>query len=133
MGLNFLIAILMSVPLTSHAEGLDKASEQALRETQQLLTTPAARNEAVKRDPKAQSADKALDSFGGGNKEDIYKLASDVFAELVKESNGDAKKMQELLQQYSRDPAAFANRWTPEQKARLKEISGRAGPTSSPK
>lgn len=121
--------------LPAKAEELDKASQEALQKTTELLTNRAQREEAIKKDTKAQGADKMVDQVSGGgqNKEDVYGLASDVFADLVKETGGDAQKMQELLQKMARDPASFANRWTPEQRARLQRMADQMSPKSAPK
>ncbi len=57
--------------------------------------------------------------------EDIFALAADVFAIIVTESGGDVSKMNESLEKFKRDPAQFAAKWTPEQKARLKKLAER--------
>ncbi|MGE0761784.1 MAG: hypothetical protein AB7N80_00760 [Bdellovibrionales bacterium] len=129
------LGLMLLAHLPAKAEELDKASQEALQKTTELLTNRAQREEAIKKDTKAQGADKMVDQVSGGgqNKEDVYGLASDVFADLVKETGGDAQKMQELLQKMARDPASFANRWTPEQRARLQRMADQMSPKSAPK
>lgn len=130
----FILCSLSSLPI-AYAQHLDSASQEALQKTQELLKDPAARRQAIKGDPKGQSADKMVDQISGGGtaKEDVYGLASDVFAELVKETGGDAKKMEDLLAQFARNPAAFTERWTPEQRARLKALAEKLNPHNNPK
>ena len=78
--------------LSAHGEALDAASTEALQKTQQLLSSPEQRQDYINKNGKAASADKMVDQIGGDSmaKEGVYKLAGDVFAELVKETNGDA-------------------------------------------
>jgi hypothetical protein len=120
----------------AHAE-LDKQDEQALKETQQLMTNKEERTKAIQKDPKAQTADANLKALMGGNAnatEEVYALAADVFANVMKEANGDVGKMQEMMAKFMRDPAAFANSWTPEQKAKLKLLAEKIGrPEMAPK
>ena len=113
------------------SEELDSASQEALQKTQQLLTNMSQRQEAIVKDPKAKAPDSMAEQavgFSGGAKEDVYQLASEVFADLVKQTNGDGKKMQEIISEFKRNPAGFAEKWTPEQKARLKTIADQIGP-----
>ena len=133
--LLFILGLLLSIPQFALSAELDSASQEALQKTQELLTNPALRNQAIEKDGKAKSADKMVEQLGGdaAAKEDIYKLAGDVFAELVKETKGDAKKMQEILSEVSRNPASFKDRWTPEQRARLKAIADQLEPHNKPK
>lgn len=111
---------------SSRPQGLDAASQDALEKTQQLLTNRIDREEAIKKDPKAQRADGMVQSLFGADassSDAVYQLASEVFSQIVRESNGDAKDMQKRLESFKRDPAAFAASWTPEQKAKLKALS----------
>ena len=126
--------LLISFKPIASAEELDKASQEALSQTQQLLTNLSERKEAVNKDPKAKAADSMVDQaigFEGENKDAVYQLASEVFADLVKQTGGDGKKMQELISDFKRDPAAFAEKWSPEQKAKLKAIADKVGPQNS--
>ena len=97
--------------------------------TQELLRNKAARDKANKtiNAKAAQKADQFAGQTVGNNpeaKEQMYGLAADVFEILVKDANGDPEKMQEMLTQYLLNPAAFAAKLTPEQQAKLRNISG---------
>ncbi len=105
----------------------DPVVQEAMVKTQGLMQDPKQRSEAIARDPKAKQADDMIQRLSGGDAaatNDIYALASQIFANLVQQANGDPKKMEELIEQFKRDPASFAATWTPEQKAQLKAIAG---------
>ncbi|MBX7231913.1 MAG: hypothetical protein K1X29_07480 [Bdellovibrionales bacterium] len=107
-------------------EGLDKYNEQALQQTQELLRNQKERDAAIQKDSKAKASDAMVKEMFGGDPKAVdgaYNLAAEVFAQVVRESNGDAKKMQELMEKFKRDPATFVNKWSPEQKSKLKELA----------
>lgn len=121
--LTVLICIFMGVAALAQ---LDSADQEALQKTQELLRNKTERSKAIQTSESSQKVDKHVDSLFGDSsaaKEGIYDLAADIFADLVKQSGGDADKMQQLIQEYQRDPAAFAAKWSPEQKAKLKGLS----------
>lgn len=114
---------------------LDSSSSKALSQTQNLLTDPSARAKAIKGDGQAESADSYVNNLTGGNAQtnnDVYDLASEVFANVVKDAHGDPKKMQAEMEEFQRDPAAFAAKWTPEERAKLKALSLKMPATAAP-
>ncbi len=114
---------------------IDNASSKALSQTQDLLNNPEARNKAIQGNSRAESADSFVKKVTGGNAQtsnEVYGLAADVFANVVKDAHGDPKKMQEEIDKFEKDPAAFAAAWTPEQRAKLKELSQRLPAMSTP-
>jgi hypothetical protein len=122
-----LLATILTIGLPAQAE-LDEHDQKALKDTQELLTDKEQRREAVERNAKSRAADRnARDLFGGQMTDEVYALAADVFANVVKSANGDAKKMQEMMAEFRRNPAAFAASWTPEQKAKLKALAEKLG------
>lgn len=114
--------------------GVDTASTTALVDTQNMLTDPAARAQGVKLHPMGTDVDNQVKQLGGSseNTDDIYGLAADVFGELMKEAGGDPLKAQELVQEATKNPAAWASKWTPEQQAKLKALSGRLPASQGP-
>lgn len=137
MGRLFIILLQFST-LAVLAQGLDVHDQKALSETQQLLKDKNQRDEFVSHDDKAKAADDFLKSVLGkdntGLTEDIYALAGEVFAQVVEQSQGDIRKMQELLANFQRNPASFAETWSPEQKAKLKSLAEKLNkPQLSPK
>jgi len=115
----------------NNSAAVDTATAKALQQTQALLTNPAERQKAVKTTPDAKRVDDAVNEMAGGKpvSNDVYSLAADVFANMVKQSNGDPVKMQEALEKFQKDPASFANGWTPEQKKKLRDLAGKLTPT----
>ncbi len=92
---------------------LDVHEQQGLKDTQRLLTTPKERDAAIRNDPKAKETDDKVEALTGSgqNKEEIYGIASKVMEKITLESNGDARKMQELLMEAQRNPEAFYNKY----------------------
>lgn len=112
--------------------------QDALKKTQELMENPELRKENAKKDPKAQRADDMVQQITGGNEamtNEVYALASKVFATIAEQSKGDPKVMQEMLTKFQRDPAGFVGTWTDAERAQLKAIAGQisAPPTSPPK
>lgn len=124
--MRFLIFSILIVSGPSLAEEWDSYDQEALQKTQELLNNSSERDRAVQADPQALKADQNAKSLFGGDArstDEVYKLASEVFGDVAKESGGDAKAMQELLMRYQADPAGFAKTWTPEQREALKKLS----------
>lgn len=104
---------------------LDQHVDHGAKETQKLLLDPARRAETFK-DPKANQANQDLQKLTGGDiaiDQDIWALSSDLVPLLAGEGNGDEKKMLQMLEDFKRNPAGFANKFTPEQREKLKAIS----------
>lgn len=110
----------------SQDEDLDPASQEALSKTQYLLHDKKKRDEAISKDAKAQNADAFVKKITGGDSKldsEVYALAADVFAAVVKDAKGDPAKMKEAMDRFSKNPEGFASKWTPEQRAKLKQLS----------
>lgn len=121
-----LIVLLVLLSIPALAEGLDSYDQEALQKTQELLNNPKERNQAIQADPNAIKADKNAQSLFDGDKQstdEIYKLASEVFGDVAKDTGGDAEAMKKLLMRYQNDPAGFAKTWTPQQLEALKKLS----------
>ena len=137
MGMNLLLSLF--VLTVAGADGdkenkMDAASQQALVQTQQLLKDPKARKEAMAKDPKAKATDENVKRVAGSeeNSEEMYDLSADIMETITKQANGDPEKMQNLVMDALKDPAAFAARFSPAQKAKLKAIAEKA-PDPAPK
>jgi hypothetical protein len=105
--------------------GLDAASAEALTKTQALLRDPQKRAQAASANSQAQFVDKQTQALAGSseNTDAIYDLSADILESLVLKTNGDAAKMKELMDQAKNDPKGFAEKLSPEQRQKLKEIS----------
>jgi hypothetical protein len=126
LGILMIVAAI-SFSQKSTAKDLDDPSSvDALAQTQAMLTDP----EAIKAEGGKNAAAKQADSNAGfvvgqENKAEVYQLASELFATIANESGGDPEKMKALLAEAQRSPAAFINKFSPEQKAKLSGIANK--------
>jgi len=126
---------LSNVSHAGEAEGLDPASQEALKQTTQLLRNPIERNTQISKDTKAQMIDRQVQSLAGSemNTEAIYGLSADIMAELTEKTHGDPVKMMEILEKAKNDPKGFAESLSPKNRAQLKTISTQITPQSASK
>ncbi len=119
-----LLLALAFLALSLHGEPLDKSSTEALNDTLDILRDSTKRKDVIKGDPKAQAADSQVKSVAGDeqNTQRIYELSALIMQNLVQQTGGDVDKMMKIIQAAEKDPAAFANTWSPEQKKMLKEL-----------
>lgn len=126
------------VPNSGNSTQTPQQAEAALRanamtRTQNAILDPQQRAKLVNQNPQSQAADQSVQNLAGpAHTDDVYKLAMDVFNNIYASCNGDPVKMKAAMEQFKRDPASFANSWTPEQKAKLKEIAAKLNQTSVP-
>ncbi len=121
MKLKNLLAITLGLIFLNSTSS--KATDDA--QTQQLMTNPVARDKAMSNDPKAKQADAFIKNLTGndpGLTEEAYSLAADVFANIVKDCNGDIVKMKAAMEKFMKNPDQFAATWTEAQKTRLKDL-----------
>ncbi len=55
-----------------------------------------------------------------GQVESIFKISSDVFDKMARESGGDDAKLQKMIEDAKSNPEAFYNSWDAEQQEALK-------------
>ncbi len=123
----------MSILLLILSLSLASAEDQALEQTKNLLRDRDAREKSVK-DTKGAKAMQDVKNLTGGDavaEDEIYGLASDVMPILMEEAKGDPNKMMQILEEAKNNPEAFAKRWTPEQRKRLKTLSEKLGTKST--
>ena len=113
--------------IAASAGELDAPSTAALAKTQALLQTPAEREKVVNETGAAQTVDAEVKAMAGNpaNTENIYKLSSDIFADLVKQTNGDPMKMQQILMDAKNDPKAFYEHLSEKNRNSLHDIAGK--------
>lgn len=136
--MRFILIASFLISGAAFAEDLDRASSQAVQETKALLGDPAALQNYAKDHPEAAATQSQVNSLTGGNAVDtaaVYKLAAEIFANMAKDTGGDTASMQKTLTDAMKNPAAFAEKLSPDQRRELealtKSIESRH-PTSSP-
>ncbi len=98
---------------------------KALEDTQKVLGDPTARAKAAGQDPQALTVQKQVETLTGSpeNAAEIYKIASQVLGNLVTQTGGDPQKMMDLLNKAAKNPEAFGNSLTKEQKDAIHALS----------
>ena len=114
------------------AASQEEINAEALQKTQELLRDPKQRAKAATDSPKAAAAMKSTENaVGRENSQETYELSADIFASLVKNGKGDDATNIEAMQ---KNPEEFYKSLTPEQQARIHELSKKIeserGPTS---
>ncbi len=105
----------------------------ALLQTQSLLAEPAQRNKIIAADPKAKKADQLAQDLMGEHTQDMYKTAADLIPYLIEQSDNDPKKMNEILQQASRNPALFLEGLPLHLKSQISDLAKKAKPVKESK
>lgn len=121
------LLLLTLTPAPLHAQPLDPTSTDALAATLRMLADPASRGQVIAGDPTAAEVDRQVQGMAGtpALAQEVYGLAAEVFADLVRDTGGDPRRMSEALDQAKADPASFAAMLRPETLDRLRELSTR--------
>lgn len=121
--LLFLLFSVFTFSKLGLADNLSQEQQKALNQVMSQLTNPTLRAEELKNNIKGQESDRALKDLGGEYSEEIYQLAAQIMENLVREAQGDPDKMQQILEQAHKNPEAFANRFSEDQKRKLKDLA----------
>jgi hypothetical protein len=123
-GLTALLLLTLT-PAPLHSQPLDSQSTDALAATLRMLTDPAARGQVIAGDPNAAEIDRQVQGMAGtpALAQEVYGIAAEVFADLVRNTDGDPRRMSEALDQAKSDPAGFAAMLRPETLDRLRELA----------
>jgi len=102
----------------------DAETRKAVKEVQDQMQSPEFHKNAAKESKAAADVEAHVKQLSGSpeNEADMYKFAAQILGNMQDKT---PQEMQEILQQAQKDPEAFANSWTPEQKQQLKELSER--------
>jgi uncharacterized membrane protein YgaE (UPF0421/DUF939 family) len=120
IGLGLLFGFLVSAPLQAQEDNAD----EAVKKTQNMMKSRSEREKLIDTPEAKKTSNDVKDLAGNAANEDaIYALAADVLEKIKVQSKGDPIKMQELLQEAQRNPAAFANQWSDSDKQKLKSLS----------
>lgn len=124
---TLIVLIITAFALSVFAED-DKEAEyykEAMKQTQGLMLDKNQREQIFKESPDAQRAANKVKELAGDPKteEEYYKLATEIFG-----SYKDEASMKKSISEGTRDPAAFYNSLTPEQKAKILELGKKLAP-----
>jgi hypothetical protein len=111
----------------ARAGQLDPSNQDAVNQTKQVMTDPEKLKAATANDPQAKQADENAERLMGNKTDtaDLYKLSADIFGNVASDANGDPAKMQESLNQALKNPAGFADSLTPDQAAKLHQLTNK--------
>ncbi|MBF0263831.1 MAG: hypothetical protein HQL46_01050 [Gammaproteobacteria bacterium] len=95
-----------------------------MQQAMELLKNSASREEFFKNHPQAREAQRQLQTITESPElqNEIYGLAADVFADLVKKTAGEPNKLMNLLQNAQQNPEGFANQFSTTQKQELQKL-----------
>lgn len=125
--MRILILVLILMHGLAYAD-MDANSKEALQKTKDVLTNKSAREEAVKKDPRAADADAKAGALAGSeeNKDKMYAIAAQVMEKIVAEANGNPEKMQQLLLEAQSNPQKFYQKYfTPAQKKQVQRLANK--------
>tara|TARA_B100001248_G_scaffold262158_1_gene256440 strand:+ start:1189 stop:1581 length:393 start_codon:yes stop_codon:yes gene_type:complete len=109
----------------SQSQTLDSHSQNALRQTQELLNNRVKREQAIQENPTSQAVGEKVEHLTLGNeehKDQVFHLSAGALENIAKEAGGDAGKMQKIMQELQRNPAALKNYLSKEQLQQLKSL-----------
>ncbi len=110
--------------------------QNALNQAQQVLRSPSERQDVISRDQKAQQADQFATQAVGNDpalKNEMYNLSADVLNHVMKMSQGDPAKAQELLMNAMKDPKKFMNSLPAAEQDKVREIANSVEKKKNPK
>ncbi len=119
-------SILFLFLFTLSQNSFSQLDQNALNEAQQVLRSPSERQDVISRDHKAGQADQFASQAVGGDpvlKNDVYNLSADILNHVMKASNGDPAKAQELLLKAMKDPKQFMNSLPAAEQDKVREIA----------
>jgi len=132
----FLILFTFSPFSHSHSDSDSDNNEKALSEAQKLLRSPSERQEVISKDKKAQQADQIASEAVGHDptlKNEMYGLSADVLSHVMKMSNSDPAKAQELLMNAMKDPKKFMNSLPAADQEKIRDIANSVEKNKNPK
>lgn len=107
-----------------------------MNQAQQVLRSPSERQDVISRDQKAQQADQFATQAVGNDpalKNEMYNLSADVLNHVMKMSQGDPAKAQELLMNAMKDPKKFMNSLPAAEQDKIRGIANSVEKKKNPK
>lgn len=124
--------IILTVLLSGPVGANQQETDDALVKTQEAMSKPGFAREAEKMSPQAQKAVQNVRTVTGGNaqmEQAVWQVAAEIFGNMKGKS---PEEMQAALAEAQRNPQAFANSLTPEQKRKIEDIAKQLQPSSTP-
>jgi hypothetical protein len=127
----FLLLVLLGTATGIRAQTLDPSTADSLATALKVLTDPAGRGALIGGSPAAAEIDRQTQALAGSPEltQEVYALAGQVLADLMKSTGGDLGKVMETLGRAQNDPAAFAAGLSPETLQKLSELSAKIAAT----
>lgn len=115
----FLGVLLLGMNLHANDE-----TDKAIGEVQDMMQKPEFRENASKGSKEASAIVENVKTISGGkeNEDEIYKMAAEILGNMKGKS---PEEMTKILEEAKRNPEAFVQTWSPEQKEKLKKLSER--------
>jgi len=109
------------------AQAMDPTSADSLAAALKVLTDPAGRGALIGSNPSAAEVDRQVQALTGSPEltEEVYALAGQVFADLMKSAGDDMGKLADSLSRARTDPAGFAAELSPETLQRLVALAAK--------
>ena len=125
-----ILSFLSSILTVAHAEDdKNKSFDDSLNKTQDLLRSKEQRSGALKETDAAKKVDERVKQLAPDAKteQEYYELAADIMNNY--RDAKDEEAMKKSIDDGGRDPSAFLNGLTPEQKAKVKALSEKLSPS----
>lgn len=123
--LIFVSAMLLTIATFAEDDKEIEHYKNAVKQTQELLQNKSQRDAAIQQSPEAKKAAEKVKALAGDavTEEEYYKLASEIFGNYQNE-----EAMKKSISEGMRNPAEFLNSLTPEQRAKIQELSRKLNP-----
>lgn len=123
--ITVLIALDVSAQSKGGSQPLSKEDQKALDDTKAMLRDRNAVDRFAKENPSAKAVDENVKSLMGPDTGATYDLAADVFADIVKEANGDPAKLTQLIEELQKNPEKLAKRLSPAQQDKIRGLANK--------
>jgi hypothetical protein len=122
----YIVLALLGIVTQVSAQTTDSSSADSLAATLKILTDPAGKD-AIGANPAAVAIDRQVQALTGSPEltQEVYALAGQILAELVKSTGGDIGKLMQTIERARTDPAGFAAGLSPQTRQQLSDLSAK--------
>jgi hypothetical protein len=130
--LFLLVSCVLSIHLSAYGAGSgqnddDKLVDDAIKSTQDMLKSDSKRQEFIKNNPSAKSANDSVSAvtFGdSGHSQQIYNISADVLPEIMKMVGNDPSKAAALLEKAKSNPEEFLKSLPASVRKQIQDVAG---------